>query len=362
MKPILDRTELERLRLLDSELGQSVEISPCDPSEQGQGLTARGEATLEAVTGLTESVPTGETETGIGFRRLETVEVDSSGFLVYRHGRFPRFYLFVLERGEPAVRTWGETGGAVLPVRQSVFLDATRLRQPLALVDESRGAGLVIDARGAGGLAIQEFYPRLPIPTPPHIASDLEEWCARAGDPWLLERVRERLAAGDPLSHAIAAGMAARLLCPPPDKRRELFQELRETRRDSVFDRWCEWAEAQSEDAKRGIEGLACAAAAILHEELRETADTPRPDQEDWRTTLYRLLRTRDELEGVRALLGSARADGRLDRVLARLDEDAWFLVRSLPSWKGPAGDEHLRRALSVCPAAWWVFPVGGDL
>ncbi len=268
-------------------------------------------------------------------------------------------------RGEPALlmictvarlSCRSEDPRGVLTTSDAVYLHLRELGGPAALEIEGRGEGIVVSPYPEG-VGVFAFSKPLPIPQLPKISSEVVSWCTPAGDDWLLREVCERVDGGDALEHAIAVGMAARLVRPSPGEARSHVKRLIEGVRDPGLSREWEWVRSLSEEQRRGLEELGVSAASGLLEDLERLLDEPRPDEQDWREGVLSTLRRRDELEGVRQLLRVAGAARRIDAALARVDEEGEAFILAIPSWKGAGGDEHLLRASCGLPEAWWVEP-----
>ncbi|RME71265.1 MAG: hypothetical protein D6776_10500, partial [Planctomycetota bacterium] len=244
------------------------------------------------------------------------------------------------------------------------------------VIDLERGGGraVVRSVQGAselrwegGGLRVAPIYPPLPVTAPPSVPSEidrtLEHWLETEGasDPWLAGRVREERALGGVWPRIVALGLLARFRQPSRDSELRALTVQRLLRGERI-ESLCVEREAFREAGaplQRFVEDCAAAVAASLYSELVEL-DQAEEDEfggPAWRRALASVLRQRNDLEGPALLLRSANHAGRLDPVLAALDEEGELLMRSLEQSLWPEPEEALRRAAQVHPEAWWSWP-----
>ena len=77
---------------------------------------------------------------------------------------------------------------------------------------------------------------------------------------------------------------------------------------------------------------------------------------------MNRLLRARDELEGVIRVFARGDAWEEARAGVESLDRAAEVELDALTEWVGADRDEHLLRAAVATPLAWWVRPVLWEL
>lgn len=191
------------------------------------------------------------------------------------------------------------------------------------------------------------------------LPSEAVSWAAAAEDPWLVEAVERCLARETGFHDVAAVSLVMRL------RRRTLEEEeLRAGRAlakgeglPSEERREREWAREIEPAAARKVENRALVVADRLRTTLDNLGRAPAGDDPEWQRSMLRLLRERDELEGVALLLAEAESCERLDPALRRLDEVGWVAICSLPVVALPECEEHLARAARVEPDGWWVQP-----
>jgi hypothetical protein len=113
------------------------------------------------------------------------------------------------------------------------------------------------------------------------------------------------------------------------------------------------WAAVLETDAVDALRVHVLAAIDDLEALLDRVDRAPDPEREDWRVTMLEVLRAREELEGVAALLRETDAGSAVEGALRSLDVRGKRFVSTLPGWR-PFDDALLRRGAIADPESWW--------
>jgi hypothetical protein len=203
----------------------------------------------------------------------------------------------------------------------------------VGVVCERRRCGAMIEADGRS--VTQVFLPLADEPFKP-LRSEAEPWAG--SDAWLASCVRQRIASGDPIGHAVAVGLIKRL-AKPSQPAIEVMTRLLDGEPVEELQRSHLWMRALDGAQQRAVERLACDRAAALAVRLGGAERIALQD-----------LRERDDLEGVRVLLREMGAGQRLDRALAIVDRIGLRPGTVLD----PGSDPQIERARGIDGLAWW--------
>lgn len=184
------------------------------------------------------------------------------------------------------------------------------------------------------------------------VDANVESWMRETGDAEAQQWVEARLTTRDAYSVAAAAGMHMRLV-----DRNETIEEILAP--DGPVLESVAWAWTLTDEQRETVRDLAiaeCDRLGALIEELE--APTSRTGSV-WIESLRHLAHSRDDLEGVRAILAEGKTNlvTVLDSVLNALDQDGRKFVASLPS--GLLEDDLRLSRISCDPHAWWAELAG---
>jgi hypothetical protein len=290
--------------------------------------------------------------------RVRVPAVEEAGFRVARVRVAPS--VLVVTTGDAALRLHASerARARVRIAGNEAFVEAAGIDG--IVFERESGAALSLFVKETE-IILRPIFRRIPVETPPLVASDARAWARATGDPWVEAEVADALAREGALAAAIAAGIVARFRPLPParEARRASVESIlagRPEPEEAAPER--AWVRALSEEARGAIERLGLAAADLLAGELDALGAEPRENDPAWRAGMAAVFRERDDLEGVRVLLAEAGAGASLARALARVDALGRELLRALPRWAGAGKDERLRRAVAINPEGWWTIPV----
>lgn len=170
-----------------------------------------------------------------------------------------------------------------------------------------------------------------------------------AVEEWLRSEVAAHAALPSSWARAIAAGLAARLWCPPRGARPDI-ERLR--KRGSPASRAVAWFAGLAPPDREFLEHAALQHAESLFAGLEAATEEAERDAPGASESIHALLMRRDDAECVCALLASD-ARSAVSAALGRVDRAAVTHLSSLSAHSFP-DDERLRAVLRSEPEAWW--------
>lgn len=213
------------------------------------------------------------------------------------------------------------------------------------------GRGLELTREGRQ-LGVVELARRAP-DVLEEVRVDTSDWWAPDAPGWLRAEVDQYQLAGA-YGAVAAVGVYFRLSEPEqPGGSAALLAELMAGGVDPVRERVERWAGGLSPGQLTALCDLAVVEVVRLH---RVAEDAEGLGGEDLQDAVLDLARSRDTLEGIRAVLALRGQEEALDAQLEVLDEDLRLLLRALPEAVA-VDDERLAAVWVRDPSAWWAEP-----
>ena len=138
------------------------------------------------------------------------------------------------------------------------------------------------------------------------LASPIKDWSSQTSDAWLQEQLGMRVDLNDPWQEVIAVGMLLRYDHGEGDVKEKVAAILAgrySPRKERV------WVQQVPRVAVSTLIGWAISTALLVTEALEALSEEAAVEDEGWRQAVVRQAERRDELEGIRSLMG-ARGDG----------------------------------------------------